>query len=115
MPGHRWVPSALLGPVLLTVPQILLDADAEATQVGEGPSGGAKGAVPVVLVALFIDPYVQVEMSYGEESGARGNGVEMGDESHDGFGILEREGVGGVHDVIGFIMDLTTCAEETDG
>ena len=115
VPGHRWVSSTLLGPVLFTVPQVLLDADAKATQVCEGPGRGAKGAVPVVLVALDVDPHVQVEVSDGENSGAGGNGVEMGDERHDGLRPLEREGVGGVYDVVGFIIDLPTCAEETDG
>ena len=115
MSGHRWVPPVLIGPILLTVPQVLLDADAEATEVGEGPGGGAKGAVPVVLITLIIDPHVQVEVSDGEDSGAGGNGVEMGDESRDGSWVLEREGVGGVHDVVGFFVDLPTCAEETNG
>ena len=66
--GHGWVLPALLGPVLLAVPQVLLDADAEAAQFGEGPGGGAKGAVPFILVALVLDPHVQVEVSDGENS-----------------------------------------------
>ena len=39
----------------------------------------------------------------------------MGDEIGDGVGPLERECVGRIHDVVGFIIDLPTCAEETDG
>ena len=112
---HRGILPALLGPVLLPVPQILLDADAEAPQVGESPGGGAKGAIPFILVALVLDPHVQVEVSDGGKSGAGGNGVEMGDEFSDVFGSLERECVGRVHDVVGFIIDLLTCAEETGG
>ena len=90
-------------------------ADAQAAQVCEGTGGGAKGAVPVSLVALAVDSHEEVEVADGGDSGAGGNGVEVGDEVGDGFGPLEGESVGGVYDVVGFMIDLPTCAEEIDG
>ena len=55
---HGRVLPAILGVVPLTVPQILLDADVQAAQVCEGSRGGAKGAVPVFLVACVVDSNV---------------------------------------------------------
>ena len=58
---------------------------------------------------------MQVDVSYGESFLAGGQGVDVGDELREEGGVLERECVGGVDDVLRFVIDLSTRAEEIDG
>ena len=45
-----------------TVPDRLVDADVDAAQIPETSHGGAKGAVPLILLGLVVGGDVQVEL-----------------------------------------------------
>lgn len=48
------------------IPDRLVDADVDATQIGETTRGDVEGTIPVDLVEFLEDYYVQVEVSYGK-------------------------------------------------
>lgn len=48
------------------IPDRLVDADVDATQIAEASRDDVEGTIPVDLVVFVEDYYVQVEVSYGK-------------------------------------------------
>ena len=94
------------------VPKNLVDANIDALQTSAKMRNGVKSVVPRSLLAGEGYSYVQGELSQGRTLLAGRKGAETIDKFGEKVGVLEAECVGGVEEAAGFMVDLSTCAEE---